>query len=118
MARTPRKVCVRSSRSVPPSGKELEVVELRSLFYPRSIALVGASERSPWSHMLHDNLARLGYEGKVYAVNKTGSNAHGYRGYTSCVAIGEPVDAAYLFVPIEATLEAFADILQAGIKSI
>jgi len=94
------------------------VVDLRSLFYPRSIALVGASERSPWSHMLHDNLARLGYEGQVYAVNKTGSHTHGYRGYTSCVSIGEPVDAAYLFVPIDATLEAFADILQAGIKSI
>lgn len=93
------------------------LLALRSLFYPRSIALVGASERSPWSHMLHDNLVRLSYEGKVYAVNKSGSNAHGYPGYTSCTAIGEPVDAAYLFVPIDAAVDAFADILKAGIKS-
>jgi len=91
---------------------------LRNLFYPRSIALVGASERSIWSHMLNDNLVRLGYEGKVYAVNKTGSAAHGYPGFTSCTAIGEPVDAAYLFVPPDAVLEAFAELLRAGIKSV
>jgi acyl-CoA synthetase (NDP forming) len=94
------------------------LVALRSLFYPRSIALVGASQRSPWSHMLHDNLTRLGYDGNVYAVNKTGSDVHGYQGYTSCTSIGEPVDAAYLFVPIDAALDAYADILQAGIKSV
>ena len=91
---------------------------LRNLFYPRSIALVGASERSIWSHMLHDNLVRLGYEGKVYAVNKTGSATHGYKGFTACTAIGEAVDAAYLFVPADAVLDAFADILKAGIKSV
>lgn len=91
---------------------------LRNLFYPRSIALVGASERSIWSHMLHDNLVRLDYEGKVYAVNKTGSATHGYKGFTACTAIGEAVDAAYLFVPADAVLDAFADILKAGIKSV
>jgi acyl-CoA synthetase (NDP forming) len=91
---------------------------LRNLFYPRSIALVGASERSIWSHMLNDNLVRLGYEGKVYAVNKTGSATHGYPGFTSCAAIGEPVDAAYLFVPPDAVLDAFAELLKAGIKSV
>src|SRR5438445_412791 len=68
---------------------------LRSLFYPRSIALVGASERSPWSHMLHDNLVRLGYEGQVHAVNRTGSNAHGYWGYTSCATIAQIADLAH-----------------------
>lgn len=91
---------------------------LTRLFYPQSIALVGASERSPWSQMLHANFQRLGYEGRVYSVNKNAASAHGYPGYTSCSAITEPVDVAYLFVPIDAIPDAFADVLAAGIKAI
>lgn len=91
---------------------------LRRLFYPQSVALVGASERSPWSHMLHANIQRLGFEGRVYAVNKNAVSSHGYPGYASCMAIHEPVDVAYLFVPIEAICDAFADVLAAGIKAI
>lgn len=99
-----------------PTTPSLEA--MRRLFYPSSIALVGASERSPWSHMLNDNLVRLGYQGKVYAVNRSGNPAHGFPGYRSCTAIGEPVDVAYLFVPVDAVLDAFADVVQAGIKSV
>jgi acyl-CoA synthetase (NDP forming) len=93
-------------------------VSLQRLFYPQSVALVGASERSPWSHMIHANIERLGYEGKVYAINKGGVSAHGYPGYTSCASIPEGVDIAYLFVPIDAVVEAFTDVLAAGIKAI
>jgi len=90
---------------------------LQRLFYPRSIALVGASERSPWSQLLHANLQRTGFEGPVYAVNKGGLSAHGYSGSTSCRAIGAPVDIAFLFVPAEAILEAFDDVVAAGIRA-
>lgn len=90
---------------------------LRKLFYPESIALIGASERSPWSHMLHANLSRLGFTGAVYAINKGGAAAHGYPGYRSCSEIGKPVDVAYLFVPAEAIVDAFTDALTAGIRA-
>jgi acetate---CoA ligase (ADP-forming) len=93
-------------------------LRLNRLFYPRSVALVGASERSPWSHMIHANIQRLGYEGHVYSVNKTGASAHGYAGYASCTAIPETVDIAYLFVPVDAVIEAFSDVLAAGIKAV
>jgi acetate---CoA ligase (ADP-forming) len=90
---------------------------LKRLFYPQSIALVGASERSPWSQLLHANIQRVGFAGRVYAVNKTGAAAHGYPGYLSCKEIPETVDAAYLLVPLEAALDAFDDIVASGIKS-
>jgi acyl-CoA synthetase (NDP forming) len=90
---------------------------LRRLFYPQSIALVGASERSPWSQLLHANIQRVGYTGRIYAVNKTGAAAHGYPGYRACREIPEAVDAAYLFVPLEAVLEAFDDVVDSGIQS-
>jgi acetate---CoA ligase (ADP-forming) len=90
---------------------------LKRLFYPQSIALVGASERSPWSQLLHANIQRVGYAGRIYAVNKTGAGAHGYPGYRACREIPEAVDAAYLFVPLEAVLDAFDDVVDSGIKS-
>lgn len=90
---------------------------LKQLFYPQSIALVGASERSPWSQLLHANIQRVGFTGRVYAVNKTGAAAHGYPGYQSCREIPETVDAAYLFVPLEAAFDAFEDAIASGIKS-
>lgn len=90
---------------------------LERLFYPQSIALVGASERSPWSQLLHANIQRVGYAGRIYAVNKTGAAAHGYPGYRACREIPEAVDAAYLFVPLEAVLDAFDDVVESGIKS-
>lgn len=90
---------------------------LRRLFYPQSVALVGASERSPWSRLLHANIERVGFAGRVYAVNKSGAAAHGYPGYCSCGELPEPVDCAYLFVPLEAVLDAFDDLAAAGIKS-
>ncbi|HSV36990.1 MAG TPA: acetate--CoA ligase family protein [Ramlibacter sp.] len=90
---------------------------LKRLFYPDSIALVGASERSPWSQLLHANIQRVGYTGRIYAVNKTGAAAHGYPGYRACREIPEAVDAAYLFVPLEAVLDALDDVIESGIKS-
>jgi acyl-CoA synthetase (NDP forming) len=91
---------------------------LQRLFYPQSIALVGASERSPWSQLLHANIQRVGYAGRLYAVNKTGAAAHGYPGYRACRELPEAVDAAYLLVPLDAVLDAFDDIVESGIQSV
>jgi acyl-CoA synthetase (NDP forming) len=90
---------------------------LKRLFYPQSIALVGASERSPWSQLLHANIQRVGYAGRIYAVNKTGTAAHGYAGFRACREIPDAVDAAYLLVPLDAVLDAFDDVVDSGIKS-
>lgn len=109
---------VRSSmdHSDAPVGK-VGADTLRRLFYPNSIALVGASERSPWSQLLHANIHRVGFSGRIYSVNKGGAAAHGYPGYRSCLEIPEGVDAAFLMVPREAVLEAFDDVIASGIKS-
>jgi len=93
------------------------VESLRRLFYPTSIALVGASERSSWSQLLHANIQRVAFSGRIYSVNKGGAAAHGYPGYRSCREIPDGVDAAFLMVPREAVLDAFDDVIASGIKS-
>ena len=90
---------------------------LHRLFYPRSIALVGASERSPWSHMVYANVRAYEYAGNVYAVNKQAKPAHGLPAVSSCKELPEVPDAAFIFVPLEAVLEAVEDAARAGIKA-
>lgn len=92
--------------------------DLKAFFSPRSVALVGASEKSAWSHGVAAKFRAYGYAGKVFAVNRGGVDAHGYPGFKSCKDIPEQVDFAYLFVPAEATLEALTDAADAGIKHV
>jgi acyl-CoA synthetase (NDP forming) len=89
---------------------------LAPLFRPRSIALIGASDRNPFSQMAADNLARFGFSGPTYMVNPRGGTAHGKPAVAACRAIGEPVDAAYISVPQGAVLDAMEDAVAAGIR--
>ena len=43
--------------------------ELASMFAPRSIALVGVSERSLWSNLVLDGLDLMGFRGRLELVN-------------------------------------------------
>jgi acyl-CoA synthetase (NDP forming) len=90
--------------------------DLTAFFSPRSVAMVGASERSSWSHGVAARFRDYGYSGKVYAINRNGVDAHGFPGFKSCQDLPDPVDFAYLFVPAEVTLDAMTDAADAGIK--
>ncbi len=90
---------------------------LTSFFRPRNIALVGASDKSTWSAMIHSRFARFGHEGQLFAVNRGGNPAHGLPGFTSCTEIPEPIDAAYIYVPAAAVISALEDAARAGIRN-
>ncbi|MGH8054925.1 MAG: acetate--CoA ligase family protein [Stenotrophomonas sp.] len=88
---------------------------LDGLLRARSIALVGATERSTWSNGAFANFGRLGYEGNIHVVNHNGGRVHGINAATSCRALGEQVDAALLMVPIRAIEASLQDLHEAGI---
>jgi acyl-CoA synthetase (NDP forming) len=90
---------------------------LRALLSPRSVALVGASERSGWSAESFANYERLGFEGSLHLVNRSGGTVHGRTAFTSCTEIGEPVDLALMLVGAGALPVALADAAAAGIRS-
>jgi acyl-CoA synthetase (NDP forming) len=90
---------------------------LAKLFNPRSIAIVGASERSTWTIVMRQCAAGYGFDGRTFAVNRSGAAVFGWPGFTSCAAIGEPVDAAYICVPLEGVMAALEDVAQAGIRA-
>ena len=82
---------------------------LASLFRPRSVALIGASDKSTFSMIAYQNLVRFGFGECTYLVNRRGAQTHGRPTVTSCAQIGEPVDVAYLMVPQAGMLAAMDD---------
>ena len=87
---------------------------LDRLFRPRSIALVGASERSIWSISAFDNLRRAGFD-NIHVVNPKGGQIHGLEASTSVSAIKDNVDAALLMVPEAVLSETIDDLEKAGV---
>lgn len=81
---------------------------VRQLFNPRSIALIGATDKSRWSWGTWGNLITHQFAGQVYLVNPRGIPVHG-RGSYSCVAdLPERVDLAFVMVPTSAVLGVLA----------
>ena len=90
---------------------------LTTLFRPRSVALVGASDKSTFSILAYNNLVQFGLSERTYLVNRRGAETHGRATTRSCAEIGEPVDVAFLMVPQAGTLDAMSDAAAAGIRN-
>ncbi|MET0928518.1 MAG: acetate--CoA ligase family protein [Aeromicrobium sp.] len=90
---------------------------LTTMFRPRSVALVGAADKSMFSGIAFNNLVQFGMADRTYLVNRRGVEVHGRPSAISCRDIGEPVDTALLMVPQGATLEALEDAAAAGITN-
>jgi acetate---CoA ligase (ADP-forming) len=91
--------------------------DLTAMLRPRSIALVGATDRSRWSQNTFDNLINRNYPGEVHLVSRRGGTVHGRSAAISCVAVGVPIDLALLMVPMQAIEEAMADLAAAGVHN-
>ncbi len=90
---------------------------LTTLFRPRSVVLVGASDKSVFSMIAYHNLVRFGFGDRTHLVNRRGAVTHGRPAVRACTEIGEPVDVAYLMVPQSGTLDALSDAAAAGIRN-
>lgn len=91
--------------------------DLRPLYDPKSIAVVGASPRAgSFGGRTVDNLA--GYDGALYPVNEKYAEIGGHTCYPSLAALPEVPDLAVLTTPaasIEALLE---DCIAAGVPAV
>lgn len=90
---------------------------LRSLFSPRSVALVGATDNSQWSVFTYANLRRYSPDVAVHMIHPTRRIVHRQPAHRSITDIGEPVDLAYVMVPARAVLEVVEEAADAGIRN-
>lgn len=81
-----------------PDSKQMNPDQLRHFFHPRTIVLVGATDRSGWSQHVFTNLLTFGGQAP-YCVNPNYATIHGQPAYRSLSDLPEQVDLAFLMVP-------------------
>jgi acyl-CoA synthetase (NDP forming) len=101
-----------------PLSRSTTAEQVRQLFNPRSIALIGATDKSRWSWSIFGNLQLHGFAGPVYLVNPRGIPVHGQLSYPSVAGLPGPVDLAFLMVPTSAVLGVLDEVADAGIRSV
>jgi acetate---CoA ligase (ADP-forming) len=90
---------------------------LREFFAPRSIAMVGASENSGWARFIVASCATAGFTGRLIPVHPSAVTAFGLPVVPSLQDAPEPVDLAFILVPIQAVEAVLDDVGAAGIKN-
>ncbi len=92
---------------------------IRSLFYPRSVAFIGASaQMGKWGHMLLCNTISGGYQGEVYAVNPKGGVIAGKSAFKTIAEIPGEVDLAVVTVPAAGIMNLIPQLKAKGIKHV
>jgi len=91
--------------------------ELRPIFKPKSIAVIGASR----SHLKIGHEALLntlvgGFKGKIYPVNPETTDIMGLRTYPSVVAIEDEIDLALIAVPAAFVAKVMRECAQKKVK--
>jgi acyl-CoA synthetase (NDP forming) len=91
--------------------------DLSNLFYPKSIAIVGATN-SPekLGYTVLKNLICHDFAGKLYPVNPRDLTIQGLPTYASVLDLPESPDLAIIIVPAQATLQAVVECCQKGIR--
>lgn len=108
-----------SAAAVAAPPEQRERASLRSFFYPKSLAVIGASDtpgKLGWN--VFNNLLRHRYPGRLYPVNIKAKRVQGVPAVAKVGEIAEDVEAAVILVPAAHTLQAFRDCCEKGIKHI
>ncbi len=95
------------------------MVALASIFAPRSIAVVGASDNvAKIGGIPVDFNQRFGYGGAIYPVNPKPGLIQGLPAFASMSQIGAPVDLAIFAVPANLAQAALVDAITAGVRGV
>ena len=90
---------------------------LSTMFAPTSIAIIGASEKSPWTAFILKTLKDFEFSGRAFAINRNGVDVGGLRGAKSCRDLDEPVDVVFVTVPQSVVLDSLEDAAAAGVRN-
>jgi acyl-CoA synthetase (NDP forming) len=92
--------------------------DLEAFICPRSIAVVGASERpDAWGHWLFRKLLDEGFPGRLYPINRQARTILGQPAYAQVSAVPGPVDLAIIAIPAAQVLETIHDCTVKGVKA-
>ncbi len=92
---------------------------LDKTFYPKSIAVIGASTREgTLSFELVRNLIKFGFKGSIFPVNPKATSVHSIKCYPDVTSIKDVIDLAVLMVPKDFVLRTIDDCHKKKIHSV
>jgi acetyl coenzyme A synthetase (ADP forming)-like protein len=92
---------------------------IRTLLHPRSVAVVGASEKTGTiGAALLANLRAAGFAGTLHPIHPSAATVQGLPAHPRVDAVGEPVDLAVVAVPAAAVEQVIHDCARAGVRSV
>lgn len=89
----------------------------QTMMRAKSLALVGASDRSRWPSDIYGSLKKHGYTGNIYLINPRQSEVYGEKAWPSLRELPEAVDHAIVIVPGAAVANVLEDAAARGIIS-
>ena len=93
--------------------------QLRPMFRPESVAIVGASEDpTKWGFGVLNNISRGGFRGRIYPVNPNAATVLERTSYKSLRDIPERVDLAFIVIPAPFVVGAVRDAIEMGVRSL
>ena len=92
--------------------------QLRPLFQPESVAVIGASNNpAKWGFGVFNDLMVKGFGGKLYPVTRSEKEVTGVTAYGNVKDIPDPVDLAIIVIPAQYVVEAMKDCVQKGVRA-
>ena len=93
-------------------------MSLKKLFYPKSIAVIGASRnRQKIGHLIFNNLVNSNFQGKIYPINPKAKKILGHKALPSILGLPSPVDLAIIVVPAKIVPLVLEEVGQSGTKT-
>ncbi len=99
--------------------KRAVAASILPLFFPRSIAVVGASTRQgAIGNTLFRNLLHTGYGGALYPINPRAQVVNSVKAYPSVKDVPEQIDLAFIVVPSQHVLQAVSECAEVGVRGL
>ncbi len=97
---------------------EQRLAAMDAIFFPKSIAFVGASNNlSKWGFLILHNLIMGGFEGPIYPVNPKEKKILGLEAFPSVTAVPHPVDQVIFTIPAGQIPAAIAECGRKGARA-
>ncbi|OPZ60633.1 MAG: succinyl-CoA synthetase subunit alpha [Deltaproteobacteria bacterium ADurb.Bin510] len=95
------------------------VKRLDKLFFPKSIAVIGASDiPGKWGFLLISNIIGGGFKGQLYPINPKKDSLMGIKSYKSLADIPGEVDMAVMTIPAKAVPDAMRECVAKRVEAV
>jgi len=95
----------------------VSVRQLRQLFHPDRLAVVGASnEPGKVGYTVFHNLIASGFQGVVYPINRQRDSVQGVPAYPDLASLPQPVDTVVICTPADTVADVLEQSIAAGAK--